>query len=82
MSMNNIEETLGRIEGLIYNKQAVNYEAIRANAAVAAMGGIISNPEISLNYTDNDDRVTRAVAEVAVKFADALVSELNKPKAE
>ena len=75
--MNNIEETLGRIEGLIHDKQAVNYDAIRANAAVAAMGGIISNPEIRLKYEDNDEGVTRAVAETAVKFADALVVQLK-----
>lgn len=37
MSMNNIEETLGRIEGLIYDKQAVNYDAIRANALVSEL---------------------------------------------
>ena len=57
-------------------------------ASVAAMQGILANTELSAalcnqaNKANNMDRFYQGVADGAVKLADALINELNKPKDE
>lgn len=56
----------------------INWEQARVNAAIAAMQGTLANPNISLDFEENEDGVVRAVSEVSVKLADALINQLNK----
>lgn len=56
----------------------INWEQARVNAAIAAMQGILANPNISLDFEENEAGVVRAVSEVSVKLADALISQLKK----
>lgn len=58
-----------------------HWNELREKAAIAAMQGILSNPEHRLDYDNGEgDNVLPAIAIVSVKCADALVEELKKNK--
>jgi hypothetical protein len=48
---------------------------IRQQFAMAAMQGLLSNTKL---VSANDEPYNKVVAEASVKFADALINELNK----
>lgn len=51
--------------------------SIRQHFASMAMSGILTNSEM---VNDKDDRSVEWTAVASVKFADALIAELNKEK--
>ena len=59
------------------------YNSLRNQAAVAAMQGLISNPE-TFHQFDEDDKykeigeVTKVIALSSVIYADALIEQLKK----
>lgn len=67
-----IEKPLGpKIEFMI------NWEQVRVNAAITAMCGILANPDLSIDFEENEDGVVIGVTRVSVKLADALVDKLK-----
>lgn len=60
----------------------VNWEQARIDAAIAAMGGILANPDLNINFETDEDGVVLGVTRVSVKLADALIAELKKEKNE
>lgn len=58
----------------------VNWEQARIDAAIAAMGGILANPDLNINFETDEDGVVLGVTRVSVKLADALIVELKKEK--
>lgn len=56
----------------------VNWEQMRAKAAISAMSGILANPDLNLNFETDEDGVVVGVTRVSVKIADALIAELKK----
>lgn len=60
----------------------INWEQARIDAAIAAMGGILANPDLNINFETDEDGVVLGVTSVSVKLADALIAELKKEKNE
>lgn len=56
----------------------VNWEQMRVKAAISAMGGILANPDLNINFETDEDGVVVGVTRVSVKIADALIAELKK----
>ena len=61
----------------------IDWEQVRIDAAIAAMKGILTNDELqSLAFDGRRDKNNRQisiyVSEMAVAFADALITELKK----
>lgn len=62
------------INGLEFNVEETDWTALRNQAAIAAMQGMLSNPElVDAGY---DYRLT--IEKAAVGYADALIEELKK----
>lgn len=59
-----------------------NWEQARVDAAISAMGGILANPDLNINFETDEDGVVLGVTRVSVKLADALIAELKKEKNE
>lgn len=59
-------------------KHLVNWEQARIDAAIEAMGGILANPALSIDFEIDEDGVVLGVTRVSVKLADALIAELKK----
>lgn len=55
-----------------------NWEQARIDAAIEAMGGILANPALSIDFEIDEDGVVLGVTRVSVKLADALIAELKK----
>lgn len=53
------------------------WTCLEHKAAIAAMQGILSNPESELDYKDNE-ALPQAIAACAAKIAHALVEEYKK----
>ena len=60
----------------------INWEQARIDAAIAAMGGILANPDLNINFETDEDGVVLGVTSVSVKLSDALIAELKKEKNE
>lgn len=54
------------------NQGSVDWQQVRIQAAIAAMKGLISNPD---DFTTNQSH--NGIAKTSVSFADALVKELK-----
>lgn len=59
----------------------IDWEQARAEAAIAAMKGILSNESIGINLNDESSEyysLLKDIGKVSVSYADALIAELKK----
>ena len=59
----------------------IDWEQARAEAAIAAMKGILSNESIEINLNDESSEyysLLKDIGKVSVSYADALIAELKK----
>ena len=69
---NPIEVSFEDIELIKDSSSTIDWQQVRIQAAIAAMKGLISNPD---DFTTNQS--TSGIAKKSVMFADALVKELK-----
>lgn len=82
--MEEISGQNNRIDDLLIELMCAPYDKVRASASIAAMQGMLSNPELlevvtSKEYVCEESCAAR-VATVAVRYADALIDKLGIPK--
>lgn len=61
------------------SKNKINYEQFRAQAAIAALNGLLSDPTPRPELCRGTETCAEATARIAVENADALISILISP---
>lgn len=54
------------------------WEKLHHQVSISAMQGILSNPDIKLDFEENEEACVQAVARVSIKLATALVNKLKE----
>ena len=82
MELYEIYEKLEQLESAIYSSNEVNYEQVRAQAAIAILQSQLCNfdaiRQLRVKSNWDVDTLNKHLAKVSVRLADTLVRELIK----